>query len=519
MPATQPVDLPDLRAMAGRAWLRVGWGLLAIVVSVSARLWLISGKKASWWQDSEDYLATSESAWWSLDLWGGPRPPGMPVLLKLVGGEGQELRFLRVQAVIAGLCWAVLAIEVARRFLGRRVRAVVGGCVLGLSLAAQITMWDRSVLSESLALSVMALALAMLLRFARRPTWVSAAAVVGALGLWMATRDTHAWVVLAGVVTGLIAWWAGLWRRDRRERRERDDQGDHGDQGEDGERYEPGAGDEPERSLLRAGPVFAGVAAVLAIAVLTMWSSAHGERSQFPLRNVYEVRVLPYPDRVEWFGDHGMPQAEAFVDGTRPPAERPGLSPVTYVAEGDPAFQEWSQWVESQGASAYMWWLVTHPWYLASEPLQDPERTFNNAEGDRSFYAAVDQRVVPLMEEIFLPSRPLAIVLAGLVIVLGLRRGLGRSPLFAVGAGTVLLALPHATLSWHSDGMEAARHLIVPVIQLHVGTLLLLAALAAYLLRRPETVAAPEPEVQAGSGGEAGEAERFEEAEVGEATS
>jgi hypothetical protein len=235
--------------------------------------------------------------------------------------------------------------------------------------------------------------------------------------------------------------------------------------------------------------VLAGAAAVVVIALLMLLSSSHGGRSDFPMRNVYQSRVLPYPDRVEWFGDHGMPQAEAFVDGTRPPIEpEPGLSPLTYVAEGDPDFQDWLRWVNRDGAATYMRWLVTHPGYLVTEPMQNPERAFNNAEGDRSFYAAVDQRVVPLMEEVFLPSRPLAILVAGLAMVLGARRGLGRSPLFVVGAATVLLALPHAVLSWHSDAMETARHLIVPVVQLHVGTLLLLAAVAAHFLERGYSV-------------------------------
>lgn len=483
------VHAPRVLVAWGRDGLqRVGWAILAGVVSVGARLWLVSGKDPSWWQDSEDYLATSEAGWWSLDLWGGPRPPGMPVLLKLIGGEGQELRFMRVQAVIAGLCWAVLAVEVARRFSGRWVQVVVGGCILGLSLAAPITMWDRSVLSESLALSSMALVLAMLLRFARRPTWVSAVGVVGTVGLWMITRDTHAWVVLVGVIVGLSTWSIVLWRRERREEaetvggekaaNEAEADGERG--GREEEQQEAANGDDGD---VRVGRVLVSVVPVLAVAVLTMWSSAHGERSEFPIRNVYQSRVLPYPDRVEWFGDHGMPQAEAFMDGTRPPAEPDGLSPVTWVAADDPAFQEWLRWVESEGTSTYVRWLATHPWYLATEPMQTPERAFNNAEGDRSFYAALDQRVVPFMEEIFMPSRPLAIVLAGLVITLGPgHRDLRHSALFVVGAGTVLLALPHAALSWHSDGMETARHLIVAVIQLHVGTLLLLAAVAAPVL-------------------------------------
>jgi hypothetical protein len=59
------------------------------------------------------------------------------------------------------------------------------------------------------------------------------------------------------------------------------------------------------------------------------------------------------------------------------------------------------------------------------------------------------------------------------------RRGRWRSPLVFVGAATVVLAVPHALVSWHSDGMDTARHLMVPALQLYLGTLLMCTALSA----------------------------------------
>ena len=47
------------------------------------------------------------------------------------------------------------------------------------------------------------------------------------------------------------------------------------------------------------------------------------------------------------------------------------------------------------------------------------------------------------------------------------------SPLLLVGAATVALAVPHGLVSWHSDGMETARHLMVPALQLYLGALLM----------------------------------------------
>lgn len=83
--------------------------------------------------------------------------------------------------------------------------------------------------------------------------------------------------------------------------------------------------------------------------------------------------------------------------------------------------------------------------------------------------------MVPVLGEVFFPSRPLGILAAiGLAAAAWARRG-PRSPAFGVGVGvvTLVLALRHAALAWHADAMETARHLIVPVVQLHLGVLLL----------------------------------------------
>src|SRR4029453_13105605 len=99
------------------------------------------------------------------------------------------------------------------------------------------------------------------------------------------------------------------------------------------------------------------------------------------------------------------------------------------------------------------------------EPFRTPERTFNNADGDRSFYAAVDQRPMPLGARL-LAQRTWV---GGAVGPRGPRR---VTPALVPGMVTAALALPHGLLAWHLDGMETARHLVVPVLQFHLGVLL-----------------------------------------------
>lgn len=421
------------RAQPDRRRLDRGPLVAATVVGVAARLWLIHDRVPSWWQDSTDYLDASRADLLSLDLWAGPRTVAVPLLLKLVGGDA--VRMLQVQCVVAALCWALLAHQAAR-CCAPRLRPGVHGLVVLFSLAAPLTMWDRSVLSESLALSSLALLAAGMVALARCPRWPSVALAVAGVAAWSLTRDTH--VVVALAVPVVVA---GRWALGRRR---------------------------PP-----AGHLVVGAAALLC-AVGVLAASGHGQRGDFPTRNLYEVRVLPYPERVAWFADRGMPQATLFVDGTRAPYRQEGQAPVTYVADDDMLLEPWRRWVETEGAAAYRWWLVLHPWSVVTEPLHDPERVFNNAEGDRAFYAAVDQRVVPLAGEVLLPNRPLAIAAAVGLAAWGLLSGrLRRSATALVGLAGLALALPHALVAWHADGMESARHLVVPVVQLHLAVLLL----------------------------------------------
>ncbi|HZA78177.1 MAG TPA: hypothetical protein VE623_17475 [Acidimicrobiales bacterium] len=246
--------------------------------------------------------------------------------------------------------------------------------VVAFSCTVPVTMWERSVLSESLGISTLALLVAATLVLARGVTGRRVVAVLGAAAVWLATRDSHASVVLVAAVCLAVGVVVAEWRAPSRQKG-----GDRDDE-EGGE--------------------------------------VDGEASRHD-RSLDALIVLA---------------CGLFCLGV---------------------------------------WLATHPTYLLTEPLRDPERTFNNALGDRSFYAPMDQREVPLVTDLLVPAGWLALVVVGGVAAWASWRRRWGSPLLLVGAITVALAVPHGLVSWHSDGMETARHLIVPVVQLHLGALLM----------------------------------------------
>jgi hypothetical protein len=448
--ATQP-QYGALRQGVGDPRLRTRLVFVASAALLAVvRAWQIAGRGAVWWNDSADFLASAGTGLFSLERWAGARTVAAPLVLSLARFEPGT--YVSWQAAIAVVCWAALATSVWTVIEGRRAPWLGALAVVAFSCTVPVTMWERSVLSESLGASTLALTLAAVLQLARGVTGRRVAAVLAASALWLITRDSHAVVVLVAALAlgvGLVvAEWRDRRRREGDDRKERD----------------------------RAADVLALLACGLfALGALAWVAASHGNRYVYPLRNVFEARVLPYPDRVAWFAEHGMPQAERFVgpDALAPGVGGGGRAPVTYVADDDPDLQEWLAWVARDGRGAFAAWMATHPAYLVTEPLRDPERTFNNALGDRSFYAPIDQREVPLVSAVLVPRRwvVLAVVAAVAAWATGQRRW--GSPLLLVGAATVALAVPHGLVSWHTDGMETVRHLVVPALQLYLGALLM----------------------------------------------
>jgi hypothetical protein len=448
---------------AGARWPALVAFLTALGVGAAVRAWQIGGRAALPWNDTADFLAISRQGWASVGLWAGARAPGVPVALKLAGTGD---RYVDLQAAGAVVCWAALCASVATVVAGRGARVAAVSAVLAFSLTTPVTMWERSILSESPGIAVLALVVAAGLQLARGLTWGRVAMLGSALVPWLAVRDTHAVVALVGGAVALAGAVvvALLGRRHRRRAKD--------------------TAPAPRRRPLRVAVLGA---LSVGLGLLVLVGAAHGERQAFPTRNVYEVRVLPYPERVRWFADHGMPQADEFLGpDARDPYREPGQAPVVYVPDRDPELGEWLAWVEGDGRAALVRFALTHPTYLVHEPLRTPERSFNNARGDRSFYEPPDHPHVPLVDALLAHRTSAALVVGGVAggWAIGRRRA---TPALVVGAVTAALALPHGAVAWHTDGMETARHLVVPAIQLHLGVLLMVLGLL------PEATATTEP--------------------------
>jgi len=427
---------------------RVRAATVALVVAAAAgigafawfRIWQARVGNPLIWQDSLEYQALSRQPLLSHRIWAGARPPVTPLLWKLAGSD---TAFVVVQTLVSVAAWSTLAVVAARQVRPWWGRLGAGAAVLGFAATRPVTQWDRSVLSESLSLALLALLFAVAILWAARPTLTRGLGVVVVGLLFAATRDTQIWVIaLVAVAFGAYAAWRGL-RVD----------------------------------AISARPALVVAGGLVAVVVLTGAGSIASHRDVTNVENALAVRVFPYPSRIAWFGDHGMPQAARLTKLARAKAAEPGHAPVVTIDPADPAFGPLVRWMRSDATRTYVQWLLFHPATVLTEPLARPERSFNNADGHLSFYAASDRTDAPVLTTILYPSWPWVLVAAFVAVAGGVYLGLDRRPDWAVIALLGALGLVHMVIAWHGDGMEATRHASVGNVQVRLGVLLMLVLL------------------------------------------
>jgi hypothetical protein len=387
------------------------------------------------WTDTTSYAAVAGHPLWSTGFWAGSRPPFVPLLLKLTWSASS---FTATQSVIAVLAWGLLALVVGRLVTAGWRRLVAVWVVLGFAASTPVILWNRSVLSESLSLSLLAVLVAALIAAARRMTWPRIATAVVAALAFAATRDAQVWTVaLIGVGVAAMAF-LGL-RRHRPVRR-------------------------------RVGALALGL---LVAAGATGWDTAHTGRTGQNVADVLFVRIFPFPGRVAWFAGHGMPEARTIDQAAAAlAAPAPGAAEVVGFQADDPMYAALENWIATRGASTYLLWLATHPGYVLTEPFERPEQAFNYAQGDLTFYAAPGRSDSPLTGLLW-PAwwwlGPMALVGVGAALITGTWRERSWQVVVALGAVGIVAML----IAWHGDGEEVPRHTVEGFAQLRLAVLVL----------------------------------------------
>lgn len=350
------------------------------------------------------------------------RPWVVPVLYGWVHGNGRMV----AQAAVGVVAWSVLALVIALEIESATVRRATVGAVLLFGLTPSVTRWDSMMLSESLAVSLTVLVVAVWVRWLSRPSLLAGVGVVAVMVLWTFVRHDNLWIEWALALVAVVV----ACRR------------------------------------LRWVPV------ALALLLLGGWGqrayTQNTELAEFNVAESIAAHVIPDVERTAWFTDEGMPLPSTATPGEAVlPA--PGRAPANVLRYSRASFY---RWVRDDGMDTYARYLIAHPGYALSAPVGDlrvmlepPDSYGDTASAVPSF---VDGWLVDSTDS-------LAIALSLAVGLLGMRwawSGFDRRwivPLIVVALGVVSL-----WAIWHSVPGEKARHGVTVAVTLRVAVVMLI---------------------------------------------
>jgi hypothetical protein len=427
-PHLRTADSP--RSLVAPATALAGWVAFAWYLIAQAR-----AGPVIIWNDSRAYAEVASKPLWSTGFWQGRRPPLTPLVIKVFGSSGG---LLVAQGAVAAVAWGVLGWTVGRLVPPGWRRVLAIWVILAFATALPVAMWNRSLLSESMSMSALALLFAGFIWTARRITWPRIAATTAACLCFAATRDSQVWtVVVLGVIAGIYAL-----TQVRKSR----------------------------AVSIRAGGL---AVCLLVVGIVPEWGTLASHRTTQDVADIFYVRVLPFPDRVAWFAAHGMPERQQIDKLAATAPSQRDVARVVAFPPDDPAFKPLERWIVDHGASAYLLWLATHPWYVVSEPLQRPERSYNFGHGDLTIYAPAVHRMESPLTSLMWPSLLAFLLMSALAIFLATLTEVWTERPWRVVTVLTLVGIVAMLIAWHGDGQEVTRHTVEGAAEVRLGVWIL----------------------------------------------
>ncbi|MBM3126617.1 MAG: hypothetical protein FJZ87_16355 [Chloroflexi bacterium] len=384
--------------------------------------------------DTGDYFDNAALPILSVEFWTDLRPPGTALFWKIVDSDPAGIFHLHLGFSI--LCWGILAFSVSKSLNAFLLKPLGFLTVLGFSLSRDIFMWDPFLGSESIAFSLMALFLALVLWALDEWKTYKVALVLVIAWLLVLTRDTFAYFLLMTIPVLLGSFWFSTYRR----------------------------------AVLMISLAF----------VLMFFVSAdlavRGDRTFRALAMNTSRRIYPSDTYTEYFRHHGMPVDEQLVLLARDPDPQDKFL-VNKALLFDEDQEDFRQWARKSGRREYIKFL----WFFKADTLQ---KVFNETAGqsfspDVYYYTATGYRPIlkdSRLAELLYPVRFGLVyffganVLAAFFIPIGWRL---RKTLWIAPLSMILLTYPQAVLVWAADVNDIARHSLAHNILLRLGLWLL----------------------------------------------
>ncbi len=406
------------------------------------------------YSDTEWYVGRSEIPISDFAFWTANRPFVLPLLYKVLDFNTQTYKtkeakktVARFQFNFAIISWTILAFAMAINFRNPWLMPIAFGAVLFLSLSMEISLWDRLMLSESIASSLYALYLAML--FIGIKLWHNMSRRLNGLyiiflvlliivqTLYAFSRDTNAYFVLL-LFPFLLA---GLIFR--------------------GVRRHPG---------LVFYLIF--TCSTLITFLLQNYTVEVGKRWFTPLQHSYVEYIFSDPDAIAYFENRGMPINDRLLSLSNLPYEEYSVALRT-----EPYAEDFITWFSEEGKRHYSIYLLTHPkrWLFL---LDNYQPMFNpDTSGYRSvFIKYPPKELVTLLERLDfnIPGYAYAFMWFGLLILSRCSILERKEPMWIMIAFLLISMPPLMLLIIYGDTIEIHRHAQQIGIQLRITILIML---------------------------------------------
>ncbi len=452
------------------------YGMIWIMVFSVHCVYLSKAEGVATFTDSASYYSRSTISLTDENFYGTDRPPGILLFYKLFSTYNYSDRdwgnctHKSYYAICSDdlLMWSQSLFSLAALTLLGIAGAMTGRTSIGrlalfvvpllVSLTPLVAEWNFIALSESFTLSVFFAFVACWMLFLKttRPFWLGGIGVAALL--WGSMRDSNSYVLvmLAVVIALIMLVRIPLTRLGFASRLPR---------------------------LLSVSFV------AFCIFFVTLFALMDASREQAPrwrwvapFYNVMGKRILPVPEHVAYFSEHGMPVSPALY-------ERTGKS--TNAGDNaffdDPRLEEFRLWTKRSGKTTYIRFLLSHPLYLITAPALEFPDIFLK---DMSWFLSghmIPGHLFPRLS-VWLNDQLVAatayLLLVGYGVTIGLifflywYRLLHGSPWLMVPLIMILLSIPHLWLVWHGDAMEVRRYSLIAIVQACLG----FALLSIYLL-------------------------------------
>ena len=375
--------------------------------------------------DTNDYFQIASLSIFSSSFWLSVKPPVFPLFLKFLGKNTKTISTFQLWFSI--ICWGLLAYVVAYALRNVFLKPIAFLLIMAFSMSEEIIMWDYLILSDSIALSLMALFCAVCLWTLLK--WsITRGSLLVFLAIMLAfVRDTYAYVLLmiAGVL--VIVFFLSNFKKQF---------------------------------------LFVGATFILIFLASNALATA-GYHWFTPLLNTIGMRVLPSPEYVAYFESRGMPVNDALMERSGKPHHADNAAMAV-----DKRLEDFRDWVREYGKREYIRFL----WFFKADTFQN---VFNDKE--EIFYPDVDyytaSRFRPIiqnsrLDELLYPNRFGFILFFTANLIAGVFSAVAyyeRKVTWVLPLTLIILSYPQAVLIWSADSSDMARHAMYHNVMMRLG--------------------------------------------------